>query len=98
MRFRTKIVQSTNSNHDAGERGGNRGRTRVGKVRLAVDVEVAKLGLESALGLGDGTAEGDPIASASDPAYAEALRLEPVGDLLYVTGAKAEAVTILLGR
>ena len=97
IRFPRKIAQPANSGHHAGERGGNRGRSGVGKARVSVGVEVVYLGLEGLLGLRGGSAEDDPIAAAGDILNPEALRLEPGGELLNVVGAEAEAVGILLG-
>src|ERR1017187_5778296 len=98
MRFQVEIAQSANSGHDTGERDRNRRRRNVREVLFPVDLEIVNLGLENTLDLGGGSAEDDKVAGAGDLANAEALGLEPGGELLNVVGAEAEAIGILLGR
>jgi hypothetical protein len=58
----------------------------------------AGIDLECLLDLRGSAAEDYEIVRARGAHDEEAVRQEPVGDLVHVTGAEAEAISILLGR
>src|ERR1017187_5019723 len=66
-------------------------------MQFAIHVVTVDLGSKCGLNLRGGSTEGDPVAAPRHVSYGESLRLQPVGQFLYVAVAQTETVGPLVG-
>src|SRR4029077_12165082 len=96
--LQAEVVQAAQSADDSGKSSGNGRHGGVGKVHFAVDVVAMDFSLEGVLDLSGIAPDNDELAAASEVDDLEALRFQPVRDLLHIVVRGTKAGRELLRR